>query len=202
MRFSGKITDWNDDRGFGFVTPNGGGERAFVHINQFQSGSRRPVDGDLISYRAKKDASGRLQATAIGYAGQKSTVPGKPWIFPRAATGGAALAVVGAAYLANRIALPLAGVYLAASALSYLAYLFDKRAAGSGASRIPENTLHLYDLLGGWPGALIAQQQFRHKTIKRPFQIMFWTTVVLNLAAVGWLLTSATADAWLQQLVG
>ena len=156
----------------------------------------------MISYRAKKDARGRLQATAIKYAGLKPTVTGKPWAFPRAATGGAALAVLGAAYLADRIVLPLAAFYLAASILSYLAYLFDKRAAGSGASRVSESTLHLYDLLGGWPGALIAQQQFRHKTIKRSFQIMFWAAVALNLAGLWWLLSSDAAIDWLRRLTG
>ena len=46
VRFAGRITDWNDDKGYGFVMPSGGGDRAFVHINDFQRGSRRPVDGD------------------------------------------------------------------------------------------------------------------------------------------------------------
>lgn len=32
MRLQGKISEWNDARGFGFVQPNGGGERCFVHI--------------------------------------------------------------------------------------------------------------------------------------------------------------------------
>ena len=60
MRFAGRITDWNDDKGFGFVVPSGGGDRAFVHVNAFQRGSRRPVQGDLISYRPSRDAQGRL----------------------------------------------------------------------------------------------------------------------------------------------
>jgi len=46
------------------------------------------------------------------------------------------------------------------SLLSYLMYWLDKEAAQSGAQRTPESTLHLVDLLGGWPGALVAQQQF------------------------------------------
>jgi hypothetical protein len=33
MRFQGKVFNWNDDKGFGFFEPNGGGERAFVHMN-------------------------------------------------------------------------------------------------------------------------------------------------------------------------
>jgi uncharacterized membrane protein YsdA (DUF1294 family) len=64
-------------------------------------------------------------------------------------------------------------------------------AAERGGQRTPENTLHLFDLLGGWAGALIAQQQFRHKTIKQPFQAIFWATVAVNVVAAWWLLHSA-----------
>lgn len=63
-------------------------------------------------------------------------------------------------------------------------YGLDKAAAGRDARRTPENSLHLADLLGGWPGALIAQQQFRHKTIKQPFRSIFWFTVIANAAAL------------------
>ena len=42
--------------------------------------------------------------------------------------------------------------------------------------------MHMLDLLGGWPGALIAQQQSRHKTVKASFQAAFWFTVLANLA--------------------
>ncbi|MBN8225508.1 MAG: DUF1294 domain-containing protein [Xanthomonadales bacterium] len=69
-------------------------------------------------------------------------------------------------------------------------YALDKAAAGRDARRTPENSLHLADLLGGWPGALIAQRQFRHKTIKQPFQAVFWITAALNLAGAWWLLSS------------
>src|SRR3546814_16638625 len=64
--------------------------------------------------------------------------------------------------------------YVGLSFLSYLMYWLDKEAAQGGARRIPESTLHLVDLLGGWPGALIAQQQFRHKTVKASFRFAFW----------------------------
>ena len=88
----------------------------------------------------------------------------------------------------------LAWACIVLSTLSYFMYLFDKQAAGKGAQRIPEASLHLVDLLGGWPGALVAQQQFRHKTIKQPFQTVFWATVAGNIVAVAWLLTSGTAS--------
>ncbi|MEZ5545489.1 MAG: DUF1294 domain-containing protein [Lysobacteraceae bacterium] len=70
--------------------------------------------------------------------------------------------------------------------MSYAMYALDKAAAGRDARRTSENSLHLADLLGGWPGALIAQQKFRHKTIKQPFQVVFWITVILNIAGAWW----------------
>ena len=71
------------------------------------------------------------------------------------------------------------------SCASFAAYGFDKRRAASGGRRIAERTLHLLAVLGGWPGALLGQRQFRHKTQKVPFRLVFWLTVVLHVAVVG-----------------
>lgn len=90
------------------------------------------------------------------------------------------------------------------SVLSYLMYWRDKSTAqhGRSRSRTPESHLHLSDLLGGWPGGLIAQQQFRHKTVKQTFQFAFWLTVVLNLAACVWFVRSGLASDLVQSLAG
>jgi uncharacterized membrane protein YsdA (DUF1294 family) len=73
--------------------------------------------------------------------------------------------------------------YLILSLFSVLIYAIDKSAARAGRQRIPENTLHVLALLGGWPGALLAQQWLRHKSSKLSFRIVCWFTVVLNIAA-------------------
>ena len=65
MRFQGKISDWNDDKGYGFVEPNGGGARAFVHIKSFDDLPRRPMNGDIIIYETPTDERNRIQATNI-----------------------------------------------------------------------------------------------------------------------------------------
>jgi len=193
MRLAGRISDWNEDKGFGFVMPNGGGDRAFVHVNAFQRGSRRPVDGDLISYLPVKDSRGRVNAKEIRHAGQKIEAPRVPSRVPRTALG--AIGLIGAAVLAATGVLPvfMAMGLLGSSALAYFMYWIDKAAAQRGDQRTPESTLHVLSLVGGWPGALIAQQQFRHKTIKPSFQRMFWTTVAINVSVVAWLVHSGVA---------
>ncbi|NOJ84020.1 DUF1294 domain-containing protein [Myxococcus xanthus] len=73
-------------------------------------------------------------------------------------------------------------LYLGASVVTFLAYAIDKPAARRGAWRIAERALHWLALMGGWPGALVAQQVLRHKSTKAEFRTVFWATVVLNLA--------------------
>jgi uncharacterized membrane protein YsdA (DUF1294 family) len=71
------------------------------------------------------------------------------------------------------------------SVLSFVAYGWDKSRAVRGGRRVPENTLHMLALLGGWPGALLGQQQFRHKTKKVSFRVTFWLTVALHFSIIG-----------------
>ncbi len=82
----------------------------------------------------------------------------------------------------------VAGVYLAASATSIVLYGLDKAAARRGARRVPEVALHAVALVGGWPGALLAQSAFRHKTVKRSFRRVLWCTVAANCLLLAWVL--------------
>jgi uncharacterized membrane protein YsdA (DUF1294 family) len=71
------------------------------------------------------------------------------------------------------------------SCVSFVLYGLDKRRATTGGRRVPERTLHLLAFLGGWPGGLLGQQYFRHKTKKAPFLIGFWLIVCLHVCIVG-----------------
>ncbi len=75
-------------------------------------------------------------------------------------------------------------VYGAMSIVAFGVYGFDKLAATKSWNRVSESTLLLLGLLCGWPGALAAQQLFRHKTRKRSFRRPFWGTVVVNVVAL------------------
>jgi uncharacterized membrane protein YsdA (DUF1294 family) len=74
----------------------------------------------------------------------------------------------------------LIGVPFAVSVFSFFSYRSDKRRAEGGEWRIPEARLHLVDLMGGWPGAYLAQRIFRHKISKYSFQFVFWFVVLIH----------------------
>lgn len=84
------------------------------------------------------------------------------------------------------IALPIA---FALNLVTFFIYWQDKHAARQGHWRTPENTLHLFGLLGGWPGAWFAHQILRHKSSKQAFRNVYWLTVGIHLLVLaGWVL--------------
>jgi uncharacterized membrane protein YsdA (DUF1294 family)/cold shock CspA family protein len=192
VRYQGKITDWRDDKGFGFLMPNGGGPRVFVHIKSFSNRQRRPVGNELVTYELTSDARGRPQGVNISFVGDRPSLP--PSAVPGPSIGALVFASVFLAFVVGAVAtgkLPFVVLiaYLIGSCVAYLAYVFDKAAALKGHWRTPESTLHLFSLAGGWPGAMLAQRTLRHKTQKQSFQVTYWATVVLNCAALAWLLS-------------
>jgi uncharacterized membrane protein YsdA (DUF1294 family) len=84
-------------------------------------------------------------------------------------------------------------LYVIASGITFTAYGFDKSAAMNNRWRTQESTLHVLSLLGGWPGALIAQHMFRHKSRKLEFQIFFWLSAAINCGVLGWSATESGA---------
>lgn len=73
-----------------------------------------------------------------------------------------------------------AAIYPLMSLMAFILYGYDKRQAQAQGQRTPEKVLHATELLGGWPGALLAQQVFRHKTRKLSYQVVFWMIVLLH----------------------
>ena len=109
----------------------------------------------------------------------RSTVPSNP--LDLAALAAFALAY---AFVALIRGLPLWThlLYAGASALCLVLYAVDKLAARAGRERIPESMLLSLGTIGGWPGAIVAQQAWRHKTVKRSFRARFWLSVIVNVA--------------------
>ncbi|MDF3130835.1 DUF1294 domain-containing protein [Kiritimatiellaeota bacterium B1221] len=81
----------------------------------------------------------------------------------------------------------LMGYLFLLSLISFIAYGADKYKAVKKRFRTPELYLHLLDLLGGWPGGLLAQLVFRHKISKTSFRDVMVVTVVLNVGVLFYL---------------
>ena len=79
-------------------------------------------------------------------------------------------------------------VYGTASLLTFIGYWEDKRRARKDLRRIPESSLHLGELLGGWPGAFVARSLFRHKTQKPVFTVILVAATILWGAIAVWAL--------------
>lgn len=187
MRIKGKIMQWDDAKGFGFIQPMLKGERVFVHIKALQNRTRRPVLGEVVTYSLGKDEQGRLQAQDVTFAGEKhrikteKTATKAPLILVLCFAG-----ALGLAFVFAKLPLYVLAVYALLSVLTFIAYWWDKRQAQARRWRTQESTLQLLAVLGGWPGALLAQAYLRHKSQKRPFLVVFWFTVVVNLIALSW----------------
>jgi cold shock CspA family protein len=65
MRFEGKLTKWNDERGFGFVTPAQGGQEIFVHISAFPRDGQRPQLQEPLSFEIELDGKGKKRAVSV-----------------------------------------------------------------------------------------------------------------------------------------
>jgi uncharacterized membrane protein YsdA (DUF1294 family)/cold shock CspA family protein len=191
MRYQGRITSWKDDRGFGFITPSGGGEQVFVHISSFADRSRRPIGNEVVTYELQADGQGRPQAHEVSFVGEGplQLLPGTKPVVRAVVIAAIFLAVVASLTAAGRLPLAVLGLYLVASFTAFVAYAWDKSAAQNDAWRTSESALHLLGLVGGWPGALVARHVFRHKSKKRSFIAAFWGKVLVNCGALVWLLS-------------
>ena len=188
MLVKGKITQWDDAKGFGFIQPLLKGERVFLHMTGLQNRSRRPVVGEVVTYSVAKDVQGRLQAQQVTYAGEKYKLKAAK----TASRWPLILILLFAALLIGAVVtveLPLyiLMIYVAMSIICYLTYWLDKRKSLAGQWRIQESTLQLMALLCGWPGALLAQSYLRHKSQKRAFLTVFYLAALANISAVLWL---------------
>jgi uncharacterized membrane protein YsdA (DUF1294 family)/cold shock CspA family protein len=193
MRFEGTIQSWQDDRGFGFIQPTQGGQEIFVHIKSFTSrGGSRPQVGQRVTFEVELNAQGKKRAknVALVRAATASAVQRQRRAAESPAQWGTASLFALPAFLLVYLAVAVfwrvpgwvAALYAGASVVCALAYAIDKSAAVAGRWRVSESTLHTLSLVGGWPGALVAQQVLRHKSNKAAFRSVFWATVVANVA--------------------
>ena len=189
MRLKGKLKSWNDDRGFGFIDPIQGGPEVFGHIKAFSPRRGRPQVNDLVWFEIEPGPQGKNRAKNVEFVRRTTARSSKVDRESQGQQGTGTLVAIPAFVLLYVIVgfvwqppLILAVIYAGASGATFVAYDRDKLAAQRGDWRISEVTLHLLALIGGWPGALLAQQLLRHKSTKSEFGHVFWATVILNVA--------------------
>ena len=77
---------------------------------------------------------------------------------------------------------------LIVNAVAFLLMLIDKVKAKKNRWRIKESTLMLWAAIGGSIGALAGMYTFRHKTLHRKFTIGIPAILILQIAAVIYIL--------------
>ena len=95
MRLQGRIIEWNDERGFGFVVQNGASARMFLHVSAFRKGKGRPLLGSLITYEIRQDEKGRFRAASAELVGTRSPTQSSAGAFFSAIVGLALLLTLG-----------------------------------------------------------------------------------------------------------
>ena len=192
MRLKGKLIKWDDEKAFGFIVPNGGGDHVFIHKSAFSNRQRTPKIKDIITFSIVKDKQGRYCADEATFSGEKLKKKQAKNVSKFSIYLSVIFLVLMITALGiGRMPINLVLLYLGGSTLTFILYANDKSKAKRGAWRTPESTLHLFALAGGWPGAAIAQQTLRHKSQKKEFRFVFWLTVIANFCALAWLMSSS-----------
>lgn len=212
MPLQGTIERWEAERGFGFIRCEG--RSLFFHVKDFHGDAQPPTQGmavlfeeihvggkgpramavrPLVSARSPQ----RLRPASRIHGGGRRPAPREVKvvrvvrdapIVPTLLLIGAWVAVLAWAGWQRRLPTGLLLALVPLNVLTFFTYWLDKNAARRKTWRTREDHLHLLALLGGWPGAWLAQQLLRHKSVKASFQQAFWLSVVLHGAALAaWL---------------
>ena len=187
----GTIVSWQNEKGFGFITPDDGGKDIFFHIKDFSKRHKLPTVALLVHYHNSVDKNGRRCAINVSpiRGHKRQTLASKQYRFALLIS---TVFIAAVAYLIyfDRLPVLVLYMYLFFSLLTFLFYAKDKSAAQRGRQRTAELNLHILSLLGGWPGAIIAQSKLRHKSKKVSFRVVYWFTVFLNCGVLLWLLSA------------
>ncbi len=218
MRKQGKVFRWDSAKGFGFIRSPDTSQEIFFHIRDYR-GNAAPSEGEAVWFEeiqvGGKGPRGMsvqpvVSASNLRARGHTSRGPGHSKEKIRSANRRAQsipesisplrillpmlfwMALIGWGVMEKRIPPWAIGVGAIFNLVTFSVYAHDKYAAQNGRWRVNENTLHSLSLIGGWPGAWLAQQTMRHKSRKVSFRTSYWMTVVAHFALLlGWLL-------WLQ----
>ena len=201
----GRLVEWNDDRGFGFIEAEDR-QRYFVHIKSMTRIATRPRIGDRLQFERGLGRNGKIAAVDVRIAGANPLPTraerhrGLPDTRPqrreiRQFVALALLAILGIGLAVGTIPVWLGLAYACVGLASFLSYGADKGFAETGGWRVSEIRLHTLDLCCGIIGGLLGQAVYRHKTSKQSFAAVTWLlTVVHALWLTGFALGRINAD--------
>lgn len=205
MRDQGRLVEWHDEKGYGFIQPNDPHKsRVFLHIKDFSRPGPRPIVGCALDYTVSVDGQGRYRAGQVVYLKasqiqkqQHSVVSAKN----NSKQAASPMLIVVVIYIVSIGGLAMFGLLpsllplflLLMNVMCYWFYSQDKEAAQLGNRRVPEQTLHVLAFLGGWPAAWLAQQRLRHKTQKASFQRVYHLTIIFHILLLIWLISPFSA---------
>lgn len=208
----GRVTKWQDDKGFGFIETEAG-ESVFFHVSEFKA-QRRPAIGEEVVFTVGYDNQRRLQAKEVqelSFVQQKMAQKNKQirqrnhkrsaqvdfeaGQKKRLFLGVGFYGVLILLAVMNKLSWLVVAWYAALGIITYAMYAKDKAAAQSGDWRTSESTLHLLSALGGWVGAMVAQTYLRHKSQKAEFRIAYYLTVIINMAGLLFILAGDGLEA-------
>ena len=203
MRDQGRLVEWFDEKGYGFIQPNDSQkDRVFLHIKDFARPGPRPIIGCALEYVPFADGKGRFRAYQVRYVSHKSANEGykhrntdrrKKSVHLSVHKNGhkkspflkylslSYLPLLAICTLLGYLDIGILVLVLMVNCLTFILYFIDKVKAVQQKWRIQEKTLHILAVLGGWPTAFLAQEKFRHKTQKQTFRDTYFITIVVNI---------------------
>lgn len=206
MRDQGRLVEWHDEKGYGFIQPNDTNKaRVFLHIKEFSRPGPRPIVGCALDYQVALDGQGRYRATQVVYLKASQTqknVVNNVKVFktkdiqvksPMIIVIVIYIVVLGILAAIGRLPALLPIFLILMNVVCYWFYSQDKEAAQLGNRRVPEQTLHVLSFLGGWPAAWLAQQRLRHKTQKASFLRIYRLTIIFHVLLLLWLISPFNA---------
>ncbi|WP_300465428.1 DUF1294 domain-containing protein [Desulfobacula sp.] len=171
-REKGTLISWNNDKGYGFIRPDNNKEDIFLHVKSLAHNQRHPKVKDVLMYEVAVDKKQQHYA-------HSAKIKGIAWSYFTIIWSSSTILFGIYVYFVLQQRLPFhpIAIYAAMSLLTIWAYSRDKRAARLGTWRTPERRLHIFEMLGGWPGALLVQPCYGHKSRKIKYQVIFWMIV-------------------------
>ncbi|MCZ4293264.1 DUF1294 domain-containing protein [Vibrio sinaloensis] len=184
MAIQGTIAQWDQSKGYGYISVENQDTQILFHINDLENNSQLPCVSEPVVFRLGSDSNGTMRAVDVT----------RPLVF----NFSLAIAVWFCSALVGSVVLldfPIIScvLYFAASTATYTLYALDRHAMMNGGWRVPEVAFHVMNVFGGWVGALLAQSFMHHKYHDVGFKFLFWSTLVLNIALFAWSLTSEGA---------